>query len=111
MSGADRARSDEQPKGGTPAAAQAAAAGPEQPTQQSLGRPGPVQHPDRCTRHQLVSSQERRLDRKKKKKLQKNKNDKKKKQPIKKCLLVFVGFYSIFKGRKKNTFQKKSKIF
>lgn len=37
MSGADRACADEQPSGGTPAAAQAAAAGPEQPTQQSLG--------------------------------------------------------------------------
>lgn len=100
MSGADWACADEQPKGGTPAAAQATAAGPEQPTQQSLGWPGPVQHPDRRTRHQLVSSQERRLDRKEKKKQQKTKMTKKK-QPIKKCLLVFVGFYSIFKRMKK----------
>lgn len=34
----------------------------------------------------------------------------KKKQPIKKCLLVFVGFYSIFKERKKYTWKEMNDI-
>lgn len=58
MPGADRARVGEQPARG-PAAAAAAAADAEGPQRERPGRAGPILHPDRRPRCQLVNHQKR----------------------------------------------------
>lgn len=58
MPGADRARVGEQPARG-PAAATAAAADAERPQRERPGRAGPILHPDRRPRCQLVNRQKR----------------------------------------------------